>query len=274
MVVLTLAIPAYADEPDFEEMVRVLPGAPAEPEPRFTFTNDGGGPLGARGHDNQPNFGGGDVEVTNLVAGKAADGTAWWFAADAKGVIIDGDCAPEPCGPNRDPPLHATGVVEKERGKWRWVAWHITEPVKASDQAYYIKSKVAPDVLPRAIGAGAEDAVKLFEASIGDPKTFAATVSDRKDVVLYGSELRERTVGGAKVKAKLTKWKLGFKVRDGIQAGLAGKSVAWVAANVDATGPKQQTPAPYRLLALYEKTGTAWKLVQAHFSVDTRTYAK
>lgn len=140
----------------------------------------------------------------------------------------------------------------------------------AKDQAFLVKKGVQPDVLPKEI-AGAEDVVKVFEASLGDPKAFAATVSDRADVVLYGSELAERTVGGAKVKAKLSAWKLAFKVRDGIQAGVTkSRRVAWVAANVDATSTKKpKNPSePYRVLALYEKTGSEWKLVQAQFSFD------
>jgi len=91
----------------------------------------------------------------------------------------------------------------------------------------------------------------------------------RKDVVLYGSELSERTVGGDNVKAKLAAWKLAFKVRDGIQAGLtASKTVAWVAANVDATSLKnpKDKPTPYRALFLYEKTAGTWQIVHAHFS--------
>jgi hypothetical protein len=206
----------------------------------------------------------------------SADGKTAWIAANAKGVLQPHDCAPGPCGKNTDPPLHATGLLEKGAKEWRWVAWHIANPVKAKEQPYYVKQGVLPDVLPKSI-SGAEDVVKVFEASLGDPKAFAATVSDRKDVVLYGSELAERTVGGAKVKAKLVGWKLVFRVRDGIQAGLtSSKTVAWVAANVDASSIKKpKNPSePYRVLALYEKTGSEWMLVQAHFSFDTRTYKK
>jgi len=273
-MLVAVVSPALAgDGLDFEDMITRLPGDPANP--RFTFTNSNGGAQGSRDHDGQPSFGGMDVKLTNLVVARGTDGAAW-VAADAKGIVSPDECSPGPCRhKNKEPPLHVTGVAELVGDKqWQWVAWHMTEPVSAKDQAYLIKTNVLPDVLPRAVAAGAEDAVKVFESSIGDPKTFAATVSDRKDVVLYGSEQRERAAGGAKVKAKLAAWKLAFKVRDGIQAGLAGKSVAWVAANVDATGPKQKTAAPYRVLALYEKTGTTWKLVQAHFSVDKETYVE
>lgn len=131
----------------------------------------------------------------------------------------------------------------------------VAEPVTARDQAAASKRGV-------------------FEKSLGDPKALAATVSGREEVALFGSAPDERTEGGAKVKAELLGWKLAFKVRDGIQAGLSeSKNVGWVAANVDATAiehTKNAAAQPYRVLVIYEKTGDAWKLVQASFSVDPR----
>ncbi|CAN5730420.1 hypothetical protein BH11MYX3_BH11MYX3_37720 [soil metagenome] len=86
--------------------------------------------------------------------------------------------------------------------------------------------------------------------------------------MLLGSELSERFTG-PKVKAQLQSWNLVFKVRDGVRAGLSrsGK-VAWVAANVDASQVKRPKakPIPYRVFAVYELTGTDWKLVQLQFS--------
>lgn len=121
--------------------------------------------------------------------------------------------------------------------------------------------------------AGTTDAaevVALFERSLAAPADLAASVSTRKDVVLYGSEMKERYVGGAKVRAQLKKWNLAFEVRDGIQAGVtSNKKVTWVAANVDGRPAKKPTARaiPYRVLFIYEQTGTnAWQLVQAHFS--------
>ncbi len=265
-------------ELDIEAKVGELPqhSSSDKDQPRFAFSNDDAYPVGADPFGNQPSFGGSVVELDKSVVAVSADGKTAWIAANAKGVLQSYDCAPGPCGKNTDPPLHLTAVVEKTGTQWSWVAWHVANPTTAKEQAYLIKQGTLPDVLPKAI-AGAEDVVKVFEASLGDPKAFAATVSDRADVVLYGSELAERTVGGAKVKSKLAAWKLAFKVRDGLQAGLStSKTVAWVAANVDATSIKKPTnPAePYRVLAVYEKAGSVWKLVQAHFSFDKRTYKK
>jgi len=82
-------------------------------------------------------------------------------------------------------------------------------------------------------------------------------------VLLYSSEDGERYVG-PQVKAKLAAWNA-FKLHDGIRAGLdAGGTVAWVAANLDATSANGSVP--YRALFVYERTGERWALVQAQFS--------
>ena len=55
-----------------------------------------------------------------------------------------------------------------------------------------------------------------------------------------------------------------------MQAGVtSSKTIAFVAANLDATSLKKPKakPTPYRVLFVYENTGTSWQLVQAHFSV-------
>ena len=70
-----------------------------------------------------------DVNLSNLVVARSADGTAAWIAADAKGVISPHECSPGPCRhKNKKPPLHVTGVAELVGKEWKLVAWHITDP--------------------------------------------------------------------------------------------------------------------------------------------------
>jgi hypothetical protein len=200
----------------------------------------------------------------------SADKKAYWIAADLTEFVIG--CGMAPCPPPPPPPpaqYHATALWQLGAKDWEIVAWDVGNVVDGKAQAASIKKGDVPAPIAKKIDAGAEDVVKLFESTIGDPKALAATVSARKDVVLYGNEAKERTQGGAKVKAKLEAWKLGFKVRDGIQAGVTkSKTVAWVAANVDSTSAKKpkDKPVPYRLFAIYEKTGAEWKLVHANFT--------
>ncbi len=240
--------------------------------PRFAFTDNDAHVAPKKVADAQPVIGGVGAWSEKVVVAEAADRRSAWIAADLGGHEVA--CGMAPCPPAPPPPItshHALALAEKVGGDWHWIAWHIAPMVDGKQQAQARKAGVFPAPIPRSI-AGAEDVVKQLEATIGDPKRFAASISDRKDVVLYGSERPERTVGGPAVRAKLTAWKLAFKVRDGVVAGTtASKTVAFVAANVDATSlarPKDK-PMPYRLLLIYEKVGAAWQVVAVHFSAVT-----
>lgn len=216
-------------------------------------------------------FGGAGLRAEAADVGIAADKKSAWITAKLEEMIIG--CGAAPCPEPTQMPeperRHATALAEKVGDDWQITASHVALMVDSKQQQQALKKGVMPDELEPSV-AGAEDVVKLFESTLGDPNRFAASVSARNDVVLLGSEPDERTVGGAAVRAQLLAWRLAFKVRDGVVAGkTASKTVAYVAANVDArprARPKAR-PMPYRLLAIYEKTGTAWQIVMAHFSV-------
>lgn len=233
--------------------------------PRFAFTGSTthvapkSGDAARKGADGESLRG----KTPTLATSK--DGTVAWLAVDIGdyGICGEGDCARRPAWSW----YHGTGLFEKVGAKWQPVAWHIASVVTAKDQTAAMTKAVTLAPIPRSIGSGAEAAAALFESTIGDVAALAKSVSPRKDVVLYGSELKERYVGAAAAKT-LAGWKLSFKVTDGVQAGVtANKQVAWVAANVAASSPKRpkDKPTPYRVLAVYENAG-GWKLVQLHFS--------
>ena len=165
--------------------------------------------------------------------------------------------------------LRATALFERTGGIWQPLAWAVTSPIPGDAQVAAMSDGIVPDKIGRST-TGADAVALLFETTIGDPKTFANTISTRKEAVLLGSELSERYTG-PKVKAQITSWNLGFKVRDGVHAGMSksGK-FAWVAANVDAVqGKRPKAKAiPYRAFAIYELVGTDWKLVQLQFSTS------
>jgi ketosteroid isomerase-like protein len=165
--------------------------------------------------------------------------------------------------------VRATVLFEKSAGEWQPTAWAITPPIPGTSQQEANEQKIVPDAFGRNT-AGADDVARQFETTLADPKAFAATFSNRKEVVMFGSELAERYVG-AKAKAQITSWGFKYNVRDGLRAGMSKSgNVAWVAANVDAVSVKHpKNPAlPFRLFALYEKTGGAWKVVQLQFSTS------
>lgn len=201
-----------------------------------------------------------------VVVAISTDKTAAWMTSDIAEAAVCGD---ETCTGKPDGWYHLTALFEIKDKKP--VAFLIERPITGKAQAAAMKKGVKLDAVAKGIDKGAEDVATLFQTSIADPKALAATVSDRKDTVMYGSELGERFVGGAKVKSQLAKWNLAFKVRDGIQAGLtASTTVAWVSATVDATPVKKPkaTPTPYRVMAIYEKTITSWKLVSLQFAFE------
>jgi hypothetical protein len=218
-------------------------------------------PIGGAGMRSQLSWG-----------GLAADKKSAWIATKPEELIIG--CGAEPCSdpsPMPEPERrHATALAEKVGEDWQITASHVSLIVTGKQQKKKLKQGVVPSELERSV-AGAEDVVKQLESTLGDPKRLAASVSARKDVVLFGSEPDERTTGGEAVRAQLLAWKLAFKVRDGIVAGkTASKTLAYVAANVDAKSlarPKDK-PMPYRMFVIYEKTGAAWQIVLMHFSVD------
>jgi hypothetical protein len=192
-------------------------------------------------------------KVTWKSIGTTADGKAAWVCADIALTLVAGIKPQE---------TYMTLLVDLGKPIQPIAVAH-TEPGTDAEAIEY-----PPLAIPRGIEPGAEDAATQFETTIGEPKALAATVSDRKEVVLYGSN-KEKIVGGAQVKAKLSTWGRMFKVRDGVQAGLSGnKQIAWIAANVDMTPKNTPTakPVPYRALFLYEKTTAGWMLVAAHFS--------
>ena len=210
-------------------------------------------------------LGGLDSEIDRISTAVSTDGKAAWVGSDIRFV---GDCGGSGSCGKTFARNHFTGVFERTANGWQPVAWNMAVTNSAARQARMIKDGDKLDEIATKVD-GADGAVAVFSASLADPKALAATVSPRKDVLLYGSEDGERVVGGAQVKAKLTGWKLAFKVHDGIRAGVAATgSVAWVAANLDATpvGRDGAKPTPYRVLFVYELGGETWRLVSAQFS--------
>ncbi len=183
----------------------------------------------------------------------ALDGKSAWIASDLS---------------TTGPDAHATALFDGSALAPAFV--HLGRSLSDREQA---KANAAGLKLPgfaRKIAPGAEPVVARFESTAYGVKDFTATVSDREDVVLFGTEQSERVVGGDKVRATLRKWNLAFGVRgDAFQAGIsASKTVAWIAANVDAWDYNHQrnNSSPYRLTAIYELEQGRWQIVQLQFS--------
>lgn len=209
-----------------------------------------------------------------VTATATADPKVAWYAAE---VAATPGCEIEkPCTKKPSRFLTGTVLLEQSASGWRAVAWHIAEPLTGKQQRETLAAGKTLGDVPARVDPGAEPVAKRFTETIGDPKAFAASISTRADVLLFGSSANERWLGGAAVSAQLAKWKLGFSGQGGLQAGITtGGKVAWVGANVNALpiGKPKAKATPYRMTAIYERTGDAWRVVQLHFSFATNPWA-
>lgn len=183
-------------------------------------------------------------------------GVAAWVGADYTFGQI---CGTSGCDPSKSAATaHALGLFVKVRDHWHPIAWQIARTVPADAQAAALGKHVHPDAFSRGVEPGARAVVRQLEAALKDGAELAKSVASRDDAVALGAEPGPRAQGAKAVRAALQKWPA-LKITSGPRAGtVAGGSVAWVAANVEATSG---THTPYRLLAIYLKDGTAWQLV-------------
>lgn len=209
-----------------------------------------------------------DTVTDKVAVALTADGAAAWLAVDQREV---GDCGGDGPGCGKTLMTRKVGAVF-ERGKDGWlpVVWDVANDVSdAQQQGALGDGKQLAAIAPAVDGA--DDAVRLFTSTIGDPKALAGTWSVRKDVVLLGSSTGEHYAGAA-AKAKLAAWRLAFKVHDGVRAGVTSNgALAWVAASVDAApaGKPKAKATPYRALFVYLRARDRWELVLAQFSFGT-----
>lgn len=239
-------------------------GEPEGTPPRFVFTPGGVVISPSSLGDASSSLSDFGFPEGSAVLGTAADGKTSWVAVD---VGYGFPCGMEGCDKMIAPKVHGVALFDAPQHALAWsLGLVVAGSFKPGRPSPRIKT-VTPVVLATAIDRGAELAVARFKSSLGDTEALAKSVAERKDVVLYGSELAERFIGRDAVRAAIRKWKLGFTVRDGIQAGLSSsKTTAWVAVNVDAAKQRDAKSVPYRVFAVYDKVGADWQLVVLHFS--------
>ncbi|HJZ88421.1 MAG TPA: nuclear transport factor 2 family protein [Polyangia bacterium] len=199
---------------------------------------------------------------TARVIGVAADRRAAWVADE-----IDYTLA----APDGEKKLHfrMTALLGYREAEWRILAAHYSVPVP-HEQAFRDAGAHAlklPTDVGTGVAAGAQPLVDLFRHGIADPAASVKWISDRPDVVIFGTAPGERhdgatikkTLAGARMAAKLM-------VTGGIRAGLSPSGGAgWVAGNaVVSIGALE---IPMRTLELYALEGGAWRLVCAHSSI-------
>jgi hypothetical protein len=227
--------------------------------PRFAFTPGGAAISPSKLADAESPIGD-DTMASKTVGGTASDGKAAWVATDIEYPHM---CGAMGCEKMTNPAGHAVALFDADEHA---VAWSVDVVVAGTFSGDPVPGG-AKVVLDTKVDRGAEQAVAVFKAALADPDALAKTIASRDDVVLFGSELDERYVGAAAVRATLKRWRLSFTVRDGIQAGVTpSKTTAWVAATVNAAKKGDKTPTHYRVFAIYDKQATSWQLVLLQFS--------
>ncbi len=122
---------------------------------------------------------------------------------------------------------------------------------------------------PRAIADRVEGELgAAAKAAFASRKAFADARSERDDAFNFGSGPGERIVGGAKIKALFTRLRAELRLDGGMRVVTAG-SVGFAA--LDAVYTQKGRAATdvsqtFRVLAVFLKEGTAWKIVQTQFS--------
>ncbi len=192
----------------------------------------------------------------NVVASQGGR-SAWAFDV----VDIDGS------------PHAVTAILVNTDDLWQLEAVQIAAtPAKTS-----IKSELAKDaVVPPGAGAktkiapGAKGAVERFQKGLLDQESWGADLSARSDSIVIGPSAGEVTRGKKEIK-KVWQKRVEAKTRAAISGDIVAATtpdgqIAWVSAPITRVADKED-PTPLRAFAVFEKSGSEWKLIALHEAV-------
>ena len=242
------------------------------PPVRFKFDQEGNAYY--PGSDEEDRHSRGRAMPKKSTLAIAADQTSAWLAVDFEEHELFYDGPQGYVSPVLHKEAHAVVLVERGKDSGTYiVAAHVAIALDAKTQAKVEKDPF-PSAMDEKVTAEAKPVADLFKTSIATPATLVATVSARADVVLYGSGVGERFVGGAAVKAQLQKWNLAMSATETRAELTSSKTVGWVATNVETRPLKSPKAAPitYRVLAIYEQTAGTWQLVGLSFSLVNQAF--
>lgn len=203
------------------------------------------------------------LAAKNVATATSKDKRSFWAsadlttAADAKTVIGHASALWERLDKDKDYKLVAFALVPTATGKQQKAA---------------ITKGIAPAKVKDANGASGEYFMTIFGGAFGSNP--GDSVSNRKDVVVFGSAPNERYVGGGKAGTTITSWKQMFSVRDGITSGLTKGGILWIIVNLDARPQDKDKakPVPYRAFLIFEGDGGgSYSLVHASFAAPVET---
>ena len=196
-------------------------------------------------------------KVTSKFVSIGQEGTSAWTAEEI-----------ELSGPNLAPRrIVITQLAVATDGAWSVLAlcWAQTVRDETAERLAILgtlpKPRAIADRVEGELGAAAK-------AAFVSRKAFADARSERDDAFNFGSGPGERIVGGAKIKALFTRLRAELRQDGGMRVVTAG-SVGFAA--LDAVYTQKGRAATdvsqtFRVLAVFLKEGTTWKIVQTQFS--------
>ena len=162
-----------------------------------------------------------------------------------------------------------TGVAELADNAWTFVAMQLAVAMP-NDTAYRLgRDGQLPvgDAIPDTHD-DSELAKAMREAFASEP-SFVAARSSRPDAFNFGSAPGERMIGGDAIKKLFGHLRATMRLHDAVKVGMIGTTGGWGAANVEFTdADRDGTPVTqtFRVLAVWLREGTTWRIVQTQFS--------
>ncbi len=113
------------------------------------------------------------------------------------------------------------------------------------------------------------DLAKAMRQAFASRPSFVAARSARADAFNFGSAPGERMIGGDGIKKLFGKIRATMRLHDAVKVGPVGATGGWGAANVEFTDADRdgtQVTQTFRVLAVWLREGSDWRIVQTQFS--------
>ena len=113
------------------------------------------------------------------------------------------------------------------------------------------------------------DLAKAMRQAFASKPSFVAARSTRPDAFNFGSAPGERMIGGDAIKKLFGHIKATMRLHDAVTVGAIGTAGGWGAANVEFTDADRDGTAvtqTFRVLAVWLREGSDWRIVQTQFS--------
>ena len=172
-----------------------------------------------------------------------------------------------------------TELAHAKDGKWSVLAWHWSTPVPDATAERLAILGTLPSPKPIAdLAVAPKELVAAVRAAFASRAAFVDARSDHADAFNFGSAPNERIKGGARIKKVFSNLRAEIRIHDGVRvisgdawdpAQKGAPTIAYAMANVDFTTKTRAATdltQTFRVLAIFVREGSAWNIVQTHWS--------